>query len=305
MVKMKDKNKDKFVKSGKSRITHFPEKYEEQNFVSDQNSKCLLTDDFTTNNEKLWDYLTGTYGSLDINYFTDVLQDGKYKNNFRLNKMIGIGSYGEVFEVRDKSTLDVFAIKKIEIRNLREERIFFENFRGFSKIRDSTDDEFIAQYFDACIEKDISQKKLFLYFQMELFDANLESFLKNFHNDINSNKSNSLTLTEFSLARDIFIEILNGINFLHQQNPQIIHKNLKPQNILLKIKRNFVLVKIADFDFMGFQYFTERTLISFAHERDFKYIAPELLDYCEYDTKADIYSLGVILKELFVIDLKK
>jgi hypothetical protein len=52
MVKMKDKNKDKFVKSGKSRITHFPEKYEE-NFVSDQNSKCLLTDDFTTNNEKL------------------------------------------------------------------------------------------------------------------------------------------------------------------------------------------------------------------------------------------------------------
>jgi serine/threonine protein kinase len=35
-----------------------------------------------------------------------------------------------------------------------------------------------------------------------------------------------------------------------------------------------------------------------------KYMAPEVIKSRKYDTKADIYSLGIIVEELFIFDTK-
>jgi serine/threonine protein kinase len=75
---------------------------------------------------------------------------------------------------------------------------------------------------------------------------------------------------------------------------------LKPENILVNNGIEGRFIKIADFG------------LSIIHEKPdqshtqclgtIKYMAPEVLTTRKYDTKADIYSLGVIIHEL--LDLK-
>ncbi len=55
-------------------------------------------------------------------------------------------------------------------------------------------------------------------------------------------------------------------------------------------------------DFMALQNLAKRLSND---EKDIKYLTLEILYDSDYDMKADIYSLGAILQELFVIDLKE
>ncbi len=64
-----------------------------------------------------------------------------------------------------------------------------------------------------------------------------------------------------------------------------------------KCDRKGFCVKIADFGLIAIHDFPEKS-----HTEDkwtTKYIAPEVRDSKKYDTKADVYSLGVIFKNLF------
>jgi serine/threonine protein kinase len=50
------------------------------------------------------------------------------------------------------------------------------------------------------------------------------------------------------MASDIFIQVLQSVNYLHEKKPHLIHYNLKPSNVLFKIvSNNRHLIKIADF----------------------------------------------------------
>jgi serine/threonine protein kinase len=94
---------------------------------------------------------------------------------------------------------------------------------------------------------------------------------------------------------------VEGINYLHKQNPQIIHRDLKPSNILLKKEDKNAYVKIADFGLIAIHEYAEQT-----HTKDLgslRYMAPEIMQSRKYDTKADIYSLGIILQQLLFIDM--
>jgi WNK lysine deficient protein kinase len=128
--------------------------------------------------------------------------------------------------------------------------------------------------------------------------------IKEFKDDSILKSTESLTTIGYYIASQIFIQILEGVNHLHKQNPPLIHRDLKPDNILLKkdeakSNRKGLCVKIADFGLIAIhEYFGQ------SHTSDkgaVKYMAPEVYNK-EYDTKADIYSLGVIFKEL--IDCK-
>ncbi len=70
---------------------------------------------------------------MNTNYFTDVLNNGKCAENFQGIRKIGEGSFGQVFGVKDELTSEMYALKKIGIRNLGGKGIFFENFRSFSE----------------------------------------------------------------------------------------------------------------------------------------------------------------------------
>ncbi|XP_050531158.1 serine/threonine-protein kinase SIK3-like isoform X2 [Daktulosphaira vitifoliae] len=89
-------------------------------------------------------------------------------------------------------------------------------------------------------------------------------------------------------ACHIFRQIVEAVSYCHKKN--IVHRDLKAENLLLDIDNN---IKLADFGFSN--HFHEGKLLSTWCGSP-PYAAPELFQGQEYDgPKADIWSLGVVL----------
>jgi serine/threonine protein kinase len=89
--------------------------------------------------------------------------------------------------------------------------------------------------------------------------------------------------------------LLQGIKYLHSNN--ICHRNLKPENILLKRARDLSAVIIADFGMATRVVIDSNGKRVRLNERcgTASYMAPEVIQQTPYDTQADMWSVGVIL----------
>ncbi|KAM8823465.1 serine/threonine-protein kinase 17A [Spinachia spinachia] len=84
-------------------------------------------------------------------------------------------------------------------------------------------------------------------------------------------------------------QILEGVSFLHQNN--VVHLDLKPQNILLTSSSPLGEIKIVDFGL-------SRVVSSHRELREImgtpEYVAPEVLNYEPISTATDMWSAGVL-----------
>uniref|UniRef100_UPI0037E9030E serine/threonine-protein kinase 17A n=1 Tax=Semicossyphus pulcher TaxID=241346 RepID=UPI0037E9030E len=84
-------------------------------------------------------------------------------------------------------------------------------------------------------------------------------------------------------------QILEGVTFLHQNN--VVHLDLKPQNILLTSSSPLGDIKIVDFGL-------SRMVSSHQELREImgtpEYVAPEILNYEPISTATDMWSIGVL-----------
>ncbi len=139
---------------------------------------------------------------------------------------------------------------------------------------------------------------------MELCDKTLDDVISEFKNDSKLKTPEVLTTIGYYIASQIFIQVLEGVNYLHTRVKAIIHRDLKPDNILLKQHEGNVLcVKIADFGLIATHHSPGQS-----HTNDkgtARYTAPEVINSTKYDTKADIYSLGIIFENLFFLDMNE
>lgn len=271
---------------------HFFEKYLELTFKPNMNRMLFTSDSY--------------------------IQNGRFKEEFEEISKIGSGGYGEVFKVKYKISVfeDYYAIKKIWFPSDKESELLKE-LKIFFTVNKMDDQKRAVLCLDAWIENDKigfpkrrKSDNIILYLLMELCDDTLQKLIDNLRADQNIKTSNSLTLLGFYVSSYIFIQVLKGVNTLHKDSRQpIIHRDLKPDNILLRKELELnkdvikVFVKIGDFGLITMHAFAEQTHSE--DKGDIEYMAPEVYDGDEYNTKADIYSLGILLKQLFCLEIKR
>lgn len=93
------------------------------------------------------------------------------------------------------------------------------------------------------------------------------------------------------LVQNVIWKILTAINFVHQNN--IFHRDLKLDNIVLKRKNDYHDIAIVDFGLAEFYSETGNYLIPKCGTVG--YVAPEILTENNYNTKIDIFSIGIIM----------
>ena len=111
---------------------------------------------------------------------------------------------------------------------------------------------------------------------MELCKQNLKDYI-----DINDLGINQKV--------DICKQIINGLKYIHDNN--IIHRDLKLSNIFIGFDG---IVKIGDFGLA-----TNIYKLKYEEVGTIGYMAPEVLNNKIYGFEADLYSLGIIILEIF------
>ena len=188
-------------------------------------------------------------------------------------KKLGKGSFGKVFQVRNKTTNKLYACKKISKLNCSN-----PTFKKEIEILMRMDHPNIIKLYEV-FESDNS---IYLImeecFGGELFDKILQRIKKN-------------SLYNEKEACKIMQQVIGAIEYCH--NNGIVHRDLKPENLLYlkEGEEEDNPIKIADFG-LSQHIDINKTLSSKVGTA--YYVPPEILAG-KYNEKCDIWSAGVIL----------
>ncbi|XP_027070956.1 serine/threonine-protein kinase ATG1c-like isoform X2 [Coffea arabica] len=94
-------------------------------------------------------------------------------------------------------------------------------------------------------------------------------------------------------AKHFMQQLASGLKVLRENN--LIHRDLKPQNLLLSTNDDKSILKIADF---GFARSLQPRGLAETLCGSPLYMAPEIMQLQKYDAKADLWSVGAILFQL-------
>ena len=176
---------------------------------------------------------------------------------------ISEGNYIETYRARNKETNELIAIKKINILDFSEQEIII--LINILKILNNSKHSI---KFIECFKEENS-----IYIAMEFCESNLSKIIK---------LNNGLKLEEI---KKYFFQINEILQTMRKFN--IIHKNLKPENILLKKnEKNEYEIKISDYKL------SNKILNEI-------YIAPEIILNKNNKKKVDLWSLGIILYKMY------
>ena len=195
------------------------------------------------------------------------------ENDFTKIKLIGKGSYGNVFLVRYNKNNMIYAMKVYKKSDLREKNQE-NNTKSERNLLTQINFPFIVEVKFAFQ----TDSKLFL---VQEFIQGGDLF---FH--IHSGQKFSTQKTKFYL-----VEIILAIDFLHKNN--MIYRDLKPENILIDSKGH---IKLTDFGLSKIVTNIEEK--SFTICGTLQYIAPEIISGEGYNESVDWWSLGIIMYEM-------
>ncbi|XP_019476180.1 eukaryotic translation initiation factor 2-alpha kinase 1 [Meleagris gallopavo] len=151
--------------------------------------------------------------------------------------------------------------------------------------------------------------RLMLYIQMQLCELSLWDWIAARNrrcNERTEDAAGPYHLVDVSWTTKIFEELLEGVCYIHSMG--VMHRDIKPRNIFLHGSDH--QVKIGDFGLAckdllwddADQWFHTGRINGLTHTSGVGtclYASPEQLQGSDYDFKSDMYSLGVILLELF------
>lgn len=229
------------------------------------------------------------YNKERSNSESNVIMPTPFKKNIEkyiLKKKIGSGSFSTVYYALD-SFKNEYAVKRISLSGQTDEML--DRFLLELKISYKLNHKNIVKCYD------IFRTQNSWYIVSEYCNYGT------FYDLISSLKTTDYEKKE-KMGHYYLCQLKDAIEYLHESN--IIHRDLKPMNILISHKSNEITVKLADFGFS--RYFENNNINKTTGYDDMIsticgspiYMAPELLINLKYNTKADIWSFGVIMYEL-------
>ena len=196
------------------------------------------------------------------------------EGRYQILKELGRGGMGIVFQAHDKQLKEQVAIKILSPLLSNDDQALERLKREVSAARRITHPNVIRIH-------DISELNGLHYVSMEFFPGvSLKEFVK---------KSGALSLMQ---AVNIASQICDGLEAAHKQG--VIHRDLKTQNVIIHGNR----IKIIDFGLARTSHMEGMTATGLIMGTP-EYMAPEQVSGQKVDERADIYSLGIILYELF------
>ena len=189
-------------------------------------------------------------------------------NYILLNKSIGRGAFSKIYAGYTLFSNKNVAIKRIKNSKYKKNSKLLD--REIEIMKSLSHPNIIRLY-------DVIRDRNTIYIVMEMCEnGDFSKFL------------NNRPLREKHAHRFLY-QITSGLKYLHEN--KIIHRDLKPHNILLT--KNFVL-KISDF---GLAKIFDDTMSETICGSPL-YMAPEILTYQGNNSKADLWSVGIIFFEM-------
>ena len=198
----------------------------------------------------------------------------KRVGTYDLYACIGQGSFATVYRGQHRTTKRVVAVKAIVRSRLNQK--LQENLEAEISIMKSLSHPNVVQLFE------VQTTERHVYLILEFCPGG------DLMRVIRARGSLEEAQTQYYLQQ-------LALGLAHIRSRNLIHRDLKPQNLLLSSMAPNATLKIADFGFA--RYMQQQDLAETLCGSPL-YMAPEILRFQKYDAKADLWSVGAILFEM-------
>ena len=221
---------------------------------------------------------------------------GNRSSDYEILRKLGKGAFGNVFKVRCKKNNKVYAMKMLNIMELKNtnEKAYILTLNE-TEFLQGLKHPHIIKYYKSFIEEP------YLYIIIEFVaNGDMSEF-------INANKAFNKYIPEEELW-NIFLQCMDALTYVHSQG--VIHRDIKPANLLMD---NNMSIKLGDFGVSAFRNKDQNNQYLDAKYNFFKnkeqvkyhgtyvgtpeYMAQEV-KYSDYDQRVDVYSMGVSFYEI-------
>ncbi|XP_015063803.1 integrin-linked protein kinase 1-like [Solanum pennellii] len=199
--------------------------------------------------------------------------------DFSNSAIIGKGSFGEIIKACWRGT--PVAVKRI-LPNLSDDQLVIQDFRHEVNLLVKLRHPNVVQFLGA-----VTEKKPLMLITEYLRGGDLHQYLKG------KGALSPSTAVNFAL------DIARGLAYLHNEPNVVIHRDLKPRNVLL-VNSSADHLKVGDFGLSK--------LIRVQNSHDvykmtgetgsYRYMAPEVFKHRKYDKKVDVFSFAMIFYEM-------
>ncbi|EGR28049.1 protein kinase domain protein [Ichthyophthirius multifiliis] len=232
-------------------------------------------------NEKIEYYSDSAVMVFMRQYLAKQIFQNNFLDEYEIVKKIGKGKYAKVYKVKRKDNNKIYAVKYLHKKKLEtiedSQESLYNELKILRMINHPNCIKLIATYED----------EHGFYILMELCESNktLQGELTRFKN----------TQFGYQVVRHILKQLLKGIEYLHSIG--IMHRDLKPQNIMFANDNSSSLNDLKIIDFGLSQFYNDPHYI-YIHVGTPGFVAPEILsnesDQHRYTEKCDLFSIGVI-----------
>ena len=176
------------------------------------------------------------YLVFDSGELYDDSQMGNKSDDFEILKKLGEGAFGKVFKVRSKINNKIYAMKRLNIKAIREDNEkAYQLTINETSFLEGLNHPHIIKYYKNFTEGDI------LYIIIEFIaNGDMNGFIE-------AHKKFKKNIEEEQLW-NLFLQCMEALSYVHSMG--VIHRDIKPANLLMD---NNMSIKLGDFGVSALQ----------------------------------------------------